>query len=222
MAGSGGVRPIIYHQPETILPQRATQAWTSESIADAVVHYSRQVDVTVLQEKQILLFAQEIGAGAPVLQYWVELADDLVPEAVPGRGRPAPPSGLGDINQDGYVNWTDFQLAATLFGGLTGTSEQRRRADVNADGVIDILDLTAISLYIGGNIDFFAADAAWPSYVRLGVVQTIAPSGVTNTRHSVPVPWTVHSRYARLAVQTPVIVANTSWRIRAVFSGKQV
>jgi len=34
------------------------------------------------------------------------------------------------------------------------------------------------------------------------------------------VMWTAHSRYARLAVQTPVPVANTYWDVRAVLSGK--
>jgi len=58
-----------------------------------------------------------------------------------------------------------------------------------------------------------------------GVLPPAAPvvivgTGVTGTIHPVLLPWTMHGNFARLVVQTPVLVATAGWAIQALISGK--
>jgi hypothetical protein len=48
-----------------------------------------------------------------------------------------------------------------------------------------------------------------------------AATGVTGTVHSILIPWTIHSAWARLCVQTPVAAAPATafWLVQAIFSG---
>jgi hypothetical protein len=47
-----------------------------------------------------------------------------------------------------------------------------------------------------------------------------AGTGVDTTVHSIIIPWTIHSTYARLVIQTPVIGANAFWIVQAQFGAK--
>lgn len=58
-----------------------------------------------------------------------------------------------------------------------------------------------------------------------GALAPLAPvvevaGGVNGRVHTIIIPWTAYSRFARLVVQTPVIVAGESWTIQALFSGR--
>lgn len=52
----------------------------------------------------------------------------------------------------------------------------------------------------------------------------IAPTGVNLTVHTFSIPWTMHSPYARLRIQTPVAATPTTafWTVQAIVSGKAV
>jgi len=70
---------------------------------------------------------------------------------------PRPPcKDYGDLDDDGYVSMLDFYiLGKHLQGVIPLTEEQRERADVNADGVIDEKDAELIKQFIFGEIDTF-------------------------------------------------------------------
>ena len=59
-----------------------------------------------------------------------------------------------------------------------------------------------------------------------GAIAPIAPlvevaAGVTGTVHSILIPWAIHSAWARLVIQTPVVAtpATAFWIVQAIFSG---
>jgi type II secretory pathway pseudopilin PulG len=61
--------------------------------------------------------------------------------------RPTICDSYGDINRDGVVTGDDEDMIAYLiFGG--GDEDQRERADVNGDGLINALDITTISNFV--------------------------------------------------------------------------
>jgi len=45
-------------------------------------------------------------------------------------------------------------------------------------------------------------------------------TGTNGTIHTLIIPWTSHSAYARLIVQTPSPSATAYWAVQAIFSGK--
>lgn len=49
-----------------------------------------------------------------------------------------------------------------------------------------------------------------------------APTGVHLTIHNLSLPWTIHSNYARLVVQTPVAAAPATafWNVTAIYAAK--
>lgn len=60
-----------------------------------------------------------------------------------------------------------------------------------------------------------------------GVLPPVLPviegaTGVPGRVHSIILPWTIHSTYARLVVQTPVAAGlpGNFWRLQAVFGGR--
>lgn len=56
---------------------------------------------------------------------------------------------LGDVNADGTVNITDYTLIRLERMDLRQlTGPERRRADVNHDGLVDNGDITAIKMII--------------------------------------------------------------------------
>lgn len=48
----------------------------------------------------------------------------------------------------------------------------------------------------------------------------IAGTGVNLAVHSFFIPWTVHSEFARLVIQTPVLVATAGWVVQAQIGAK--
>ena len=74
----------------------------------------------------------------------------------PLEGQPAPPDGMGDIDGDGRVTTEDARMAAIYrMGKITLTAEQQRRADVNRDGKINVVDATFIAQFAEGSIKSF-------------------------------------------------------------------
>ena len=72
--------------------------------------------------------------------------------------------GLGDLNNDGVVNSVDLNLCAMMFSypGSQVTplsdAEALRRADLNGDGAVNILDWLAMNQFIDtGNLPVLAA-----------------------------------------------------------------
>ncbi|MDP2730201.1 MAG: dockerin type I domain-containing protein, partial [Dehalococcoidales bacterium] len=98
------------------------------------------------------------------------------------------------------------------------TSEQLRRADVNASGTITAADATAIAQYAVGTIDSFVAAYGAGLYNILGVEAIL----VDGAERLLTLPWTAHSKYARLAMSCVGGTAAAYWVSRATFAGKNV
>ena len=215
-----------------------------EAILDADAHYSIDVPCESLQEKQIFIYAIEgIWAGAvpPNLSIWLEVSPFApVPstgltEAVPAvpwpfigpwpwQSRPALFNGLGDINGDGVVDFVDLvDLWQHIAAGTTGdyTIEQRRRADINCDGVIDIADRDAGNAYIetGTIITALATEFNLP-YTMVGVPTIIVPDLQVSRTHGINLPVTLDCQYLRVGIQAAAVVADAWWTVRAVFTAK--
>jgi len=64
---------------------------------------------------------------------------------------PATASGLGDVDQDGWVSQWDIDLITKImFKRIVPTDEQFRRADINQDGYVDSTDISYAKLIIEG------------------------------------------------------------------------
>lgn len=61
-------------------------------------------------------------------------------------------------------------------------------------------------------------DAAF--YARLGTPVVIAGTGVNGAVQTVVLPWVTHSEFARLVVQTPVVVAGERWNVVGIFMAR--
>lgn len=59
----------------------------------------------------------------------------------------------GDINNDNFVNLSDFSLFASAFGTVSNEGEENPAADLNCDGVVGLSDLSVINLHYGENGD---------------------------------------------------------------------
>jgi len=64
---------------------------------------------------------------------------------------PAPPSEIGDLNDDGAVDYDDLAILQNYIAGVPiseisplSEAEFLRRADVNGDGVVNALDIPAL------------------------------------------------------------------------------
>lgn len=63
---------------------------------------------------------------------------------------------VGDINQDGAVNWDDVTaMNAHLSGQTVLTGNPLRSADTNNDGVVDYTDLSVLINYVSGTLGHF-------------------------------------------------------------------
>jgi hypothetical protein len=51
----------------------------------------------------------------------------------------------GDVNNDGQINCTDESIVMAAFGSYRGTAKYDPRADINADGVVNVLDLAIVT-----------------------------------------------------------------------------
>jgi len=60
-------------------------------------------------------------------------------------------SGLGDVDQDGWVTDADIALVKEIIlGRISPTDEQFRRADVNQDGHVTATDISYIKAILDG------------------------------------------------------------------------
>ncbi len=65
---------------------------------------------------------------------------------------PSGTQGMGDIDNDGWVSQWDYDLLNRyLLGEIDLTEEQQRRADINHDNVISVMDLSGIKLIMLGH-----------------------------------------------------------------------
>lgn len=63
---------------------------------------------------------------------------------------------VGDINQDGAVNWSDVSAINNhLSGKSVLTGNPLRSADTNNDGVVNYTDLSLLIDYVNGDLDHF-------------------------------------------------------------------
>lgn len=58
-----------------------------------------------------------------------------------------------------------------------------------------------------------------------GAIAPTAPTievgtGVNGTVHSLILPWTLHSPWARVVIRTPVVVATAAWAVQCLIGGK--
>ena len=102
---------------------------------------------------------------------------------------------------------------------------------------IHIVVTEVITAGVPGNLQCWIELSPFPSTVYAGYWAAIgggggaldptAPlvevaTGVTGTVHSILIPWTAHSAWARLIIQTPVSATPLTafWILQAIFSGK--
>jgi hypothetical protein len=86
-------------------------------------------------------------------------------------------SGLGDLNNDGLVNNVDIKLVGLLMSGYTlaevsplDGAEAMRRADVNADGQINMLDVLVMLHFIDTGEWPAPPQIVYAASVEVGVV----------------------------------------------------
>ncbi len=79
--------------------------------------------------------------------------------------RVSPPCGVyGDVDSDGYITATDaIWIQEYIDNKRTFTPEQIKRADVNADGVVDTSDIMTILNYISAGTGTFPVCKLLPS-----------------------------------------------------------
>lgn len=74
--------------------------------------------------------------------------------------RPAPASGLGDVNGDGVIDENDVELVNLHVQGVQSlTGRSLRVADVDGDGQVTANDANLISDFINGGLARFPAQS---------------------------------------------------------------
>ena len=87
----------------------------------------------------------QVGAGTALLLLW--------------RHTPTTaPLGLLDVNGDGQVTVVDLAIVALFYGTRLPVGGVNLPADVNTDGIVDLLDLTAVAQAIdaAGGVNGFS------------------------------------------------------------------
>jgi len=99
---------------------------------------------------------------------------------------------------------------------------------------IHILAIEAVAFGVPGNLWCWVELSPVPTTVSGifwaaiggggGTLPPLAPAilvgtGVNLTQHTLLLPWVAHSSYARVVLQTPVLVATAVWTCQVVFSG---
>jgi hypothetical protein len=87
-------------------------------------------------------------------------------------------TGLGDLNNDGFVSSVDIKLAGLLMSGYTlaevsplDDAETLRRADINGDGQVNILDIILMADFIDtGNWPTPPPATVYAASVQVGIV----------------------------------------------------
>ncbi|MCC8038467.1 MAG: leucine-rich repeat protein [Bacteroidales bacterium] len=101
----------------------------------------------------------------------------------------------GDANGDNYVTVADVAVIVSAVMGVYTDDFSRRGADVNSDGVINVIDVTmAINLVLSGEYDApestASADAAWSGYATGNEVELsfIGQEAFSATQFDVELP----------------------------------
>lgn len=95
--------------------------------------------------------AEQVAAKGDITQAEVNAATDALAQAIKdfeATANTPSPEDQGDINMDGEVNVADLALVAYYFhvkSTDTDLWENAKKADVNKDNIVDILDLTAVA-----------------------------------------------------------------------------
>ncbi|MDO8635686.1 MAG: hypothetical protein Q7R34_05495 [Dehalococcoidia bacterium] len=103
------------------------------------------------------------------------------------------------------------------------------------DKSIQIVAMEIVAAGVPGNLQMWVETSPYPSTLSTafwaaiggggGVIAPTSPvvgvgTGVHLTVHTFILPWSIHSEYVRLVVQTPVAAAAASWLVQARLSGK--
>lgn len=170
------------------------------AVVDRYPWYSMSIPTAHLAEKTVTVSAENWAGNPGTLLVWIDIASAV---AV------APGTGLGDINQDGYVDDADMGLLdRIILTTFVPTAEQFRRADVNQDGVVNALDITAME-WIAEN-----QGMTLNPWSTLGIPSVLVPGG----RRSCVLSWRTHSKLARVTLQAPAFVSD-QWSCVAYFEG---
>jgi hypothetical protein len=201
--------------PSLILPTIWTVGTETETIANIVTHTSIEFECEYLQEKQVHILAIEavmivgVIAGGPF----------TLGEAVTGA-----PSGATGVISGRGANWITvanqvgiFVAGDTITGAMSG-------ATING----------ALTIAAPGNLWCWVELSPVPSTVSPlfwsaiggggGLLPPITPAilvgtGVNLTQHTLILPWTAHSSYGRIVIQTPILVATAFWVCQVLIAG---
>lgn len=112
----------------------------------------------------------------------------VVYAAESATSKPSPCGSYGDINGDGVITNDDAQLLFSGTGGLT--IDQRRNADLNNDGKINVVDTQLILRYLAGNVTTFPVCPIPTSTLTPSPTSKPVPSSppATPTPTSSPIP----------------------------------
>ncbi|MDD2909895.1 MAG: dockerin type I repeat-containing protein, partial [Candidatus Pacebacteria bacterium] len=64
---------------------------------------------------------------------------------------------MGDVNQDGYITEEDYVLISKCVTGNCAPNMNRKNADLNNNGQIDIGDASNMSYFLEGKVNTFNA-----------------------------------------------------------------
>ena len=220
--------PATLQVPSIILPTVWSIGTETETVADLLEHTSIEVPVEFLQEKQVHIFATEVGRAIGVIVG----GPFMVGEAIVGV-----PSGATGLVMAQGANWIEiFNIAGVFAVGdvITGVVSG---AFINGGLAFavpgNLWCWVELSPYPSANSTYWA----WPLPTTTaywaaiggggGFLAPTAPlievgTGINGVVHSILIPWTQHSAWARLIIQTPVAAAlpNALWLVQAIFSAK--
>ena len=129
---------------------------------------------------------------------------------------------------------TELEPIADL---LEHTSIEMSPLEALQEKVIHVMAVEVVAAGIPGNLWVWVETSPYPTTTSAAYWSAIGggggalaplnpviivPTGVLGTVHTVIIPWTLHSPYARLVAQTPVAAtpATDFWRLQAIVSGK--
>ena len=83
--------------------------------------------------------------------YQLDDTGTCVPIIIPEGIKVTWESGLGDVNNDGYVTQADVDMVtAIILGKIIPTEEEFVRADCNKDGLVNATDISYVKAILDG------------------------------------------------------------------------
>mgnify|MGYP001558859281 CR=1 FL=1 len=153
----------------------------------------RGATVPINDQEKTLIIGAAAAAGVLLLALSKQQIPTIPPTCPPGThlsggvcvpDTPAahvPTVDDADVNRDGIVNQQDFDLIAAHFLARRGDPNYDARYDLDRDGAITILDLTAAANFMGRR-------SSWVPTVSSAVEQLIATRGSRLMPHEIAVP----------------------------------